>query len=65
MGDYKTTSPRAKKQEHIRKLSKDLIITQKPKKKTRLSSPEIFKNSSSPSSQSKFGISLQSKVEST
>ncbi|OMJ90967.1 hypothetical protein SteCoe_6533 [Stentor coeruleus] len=61
MGDYKISPSRAKKQEHIRKTSKDIIIIQKPKSKTRLSTPENLKNSSSSNFQSNFGNSLHSK----
>lgn len=64
MGDYKVSPPRAKKQEQSRKPSKDSIIIQKPKSKTRVSSPENYKASpsSNKSSQSNINIFSQAQV---
>lgn len=64
MGDCKVSPPRAKKQEQSRKPSKDFIVIQKPKSKTRVSSPENYKASpsSNKSSQSNINIFSQAQV---
>lgn len=64
MGDYRASPLRTKKTESSKKFSKDFIVIQKPKSKTRISSPETIKNSSvgTKSSHSNSNISIQGQV---
>ena len=65
MGDYRSSPARTKKVDCNKKFPKDFIIIQKPKSKTRISSPETTpKPAASPtkSSHSNSNISIQGQV---
>ena len=52
MGDYKASPGRSKKFEPSKKGPKEIVFVQKPKSKTRISSPETLQKSSPSSNRS-------------
>ena len=64
MGDYRSSPARSKKSECNKKFPKEFIIIQKPKSKTRISSPEtIPKTSSSPSKSSHSNSNISTQIQ--